>query len=796
MALKLVRTTVQPDTYISGLIGFLNGISVSLVERDKWGFGILHDAFGIGPDAAIYMARWPEARRAPIRHRGRLLLDGKSDPEVFLGGIGYDFSRVAEPRKTELKAFFAWRLSRPANRSYDWHVRAVRLIEFCADGTGWPPLLIDFGHPVEHGDGNGSSRLRPFMIDWLRPAGYSTAADKQKFLINGQREFDTRFYDGANSMPANDLLFTLVLLREKIKPLAHRDIVLANDVFAEDELPHDRRKESYINFYKIRLPWLREACRAFILNNIEYKEFGYITATLHVSQFKRFEDCLFESFSLPNLSHITREFVEHTFLAWGNDRKFKGKNWYSGVVNIISWATNYLSSQGWPSLAFDKRILRKVEGEWPGGRGYALRVQERSIPEEVVEQIFEFIRRGELPALYKRLIILARYTGMRAGDLHSLDHDCLKVDPDDDRFLLLTFFQSKVKMWNTKPLLKEDAAHALVIDAIREQQKYARETCGTKPRYLFGDRVGDTEKPLSHASTRNLLGIWCRKHGIRDKNGKPFVFGWHGFRHFLGTELALLGHGIALIQMELGHASPEMSMVYVNQRLRLQKKAVLEKGTGKFVDIQGRVDEKIAELAVRKDASLTIDVAGGICTMPAQIGEWCEHNRACLTCSFFRADVSQVEFFENEKRALTETIERLRTETAEFETTGRARSAEIGRKRVERSEAALASVNAVLISIRSNGVYRGTTPNYKRAGGGGGGTECPRAPEDRGNDLPDECRGGGHHVQNDLGTGGGEPSVPLSAFQGHNRQTSNAAKSDRRRRRDGDRALSRPVCDH
>ena len=103
MALKLVRTTVQPDTYISGLIGFLNGISVSLVERDKWGFGILHDAFGIGPDAAIYMARWPEARRAPIRHRGRLLLDGKSDPEVFLGGIGYDFSTL-RPRARPSKA--------------------------------------------------------------------------------------------------------------------------------------------------------------------------------------------------------------------------------------------------------------------------------------------------------------------------------------------------------------------------------------------------------------------------------------------------------------------------------------------------------------------------------------------------------------------------------------------------------------------------------------------------------------------------------------------------------------------
>jgi len=799
VALNIARALARDDGYIPGLIDFLNGISPLLIEHDRWSFGVLHNAFDIGADAAIYLPpHWPEARRAPIRHRGQLLTEGKADRDEFLAGIGYDFSRVAEPFKTELKAFFAWRLSRPASRTYSWHIRTVRLIELCvqcSSGAGWPSLLIDFGHPVEQGNGNRSTRLRSIMTEWLQSSGYSIRTDRQSFLTNGRRQFDTRVYDGGNSMPANDLLFTLILLREKMKPLAHRDIVLANELFPEDELPDFRRREAFITFYKIRLPWLREACRGFVLNNIEYKEFGYATATLYVSHLKIFEDCLLERFPAPEVHHVTRELVEHTFLAWGKGRELRGKNWYSDVVNVLGWASSYLASKGWLALTFDRRTVRKVDGEWPGGRGYALKVKERSVPEEVVEQLFEAAKRGQLPDLYKRLIIIARYTGMRAGDLHSLSFDCLVADPDDDRFMLLTFFQSKVKTWNTKPLLKEDAAHALVIETIREQQACAQNACGTKAKYLFGERVGDAEKPLRHGSTREALGIWCRNNGINDKDGKPFVFRWHGFRHFYGTELALLGHDIAFIQMELGHASPEMSMVYVNLRLRLKKKAVLEKGTGRFIDIKGQVDEKLVELAVRRDAALAIDVPGGSCTMPAQIGEWCEHNRACLTCSNFRADVEQIGFFETEKRALSENVERLRAEADAFEATGRAKSAEIGRKRMERSEAALASVNCILSAIKSKGVYRGTERNHKRAGGVCGGTERAGAAEDRGDHRPNEVRRRAHHFQDRVGKSAGQSPVPLSAFQGHHRETPNTTDNGRRGGRDGGRPLSRPGGD-
>ncbi|BAI74076.1 hypothetical protein AZL_a05450 (plasmid) [Azospirillum sp. B510] len=73
----------------------------------------------------------------------------------------------------------------------------------------------------------------------------------------------------------------------------------------------------------------------------------------------------------------------------------------------------------------DKRDLRRVEGMWPGGRGYQLKVTERTIPDDIIEQMFQKL--DSLDPVLKRLLILGRYTGMRSADLHALDFDCLRA---------------------------------------------------------------------------------------------------------------------------------------------------------------------------------------------------------------------------------------------------------------------------------------------------------------------------------------------------------------------------------
>ena len=63
------------------------------------------------------------------------------------------------------------------------------------------------------------------------------------------------------------------------------------------------------------------------------------------------------------------------------------------------------------------------------------------------------------------------------------------------------------------------------------------------------------------------------------RKGKCSAFSWHALRHTKGTRMAAEGHDILSIMMELGHSSPDMATVYVNNRLELRKKALMEKGS-------------------------------------------------------------------------------------------------------------------------------------------------------------------------------------------------------------------------
>lgn len=169
MALILAHANPPPEAYLGGLRALTAAISPALLERDRWGFLTLKECFGIDETSTLYCGARPEAVIQNIQAAGRRLVARGDD--AFLYGTGYDFGAVPEPYKTELKAFFASRLARPLSRSQEWHYRTVRLIEFCtglaASGSRPGPCLIDYGHPIEAGAGNGSSPLRAILEAWL-----------------------------------------------------------------------------------------------------------------------------------------------------------------------------------------------------------------------------------------------------------------------------------------------------------------------------------------------------------------------------------------------------------------------------------------------------------------------------------------------------------------------------------------------------------------------------------------------------------------------------------------------------
>jgi hypothetical protein len=174
------------------------------------------------------------------------------------------------------------------------------------------------------------------------------------------------------------------------------------------------------------------------------------------------------------------------------------------------------------------------------------------------------------------------------------------------------------------------------------------------------------------------------------------------------------GHDILSIMMELGHTSPDMATVYINNRLELKKKALLECGSGLFYTIEGKVDNKVSDLLIRKDQLSATRVCGGACSMPAQIGDWCEHANACYTCKHYRADAKDVGFFKAECGSISHLIEEQQTEVLTLQENGQLRMSEITTRRLDKNKEVYKSLTQIITAIEDQGSYMGSEQQCKQ----------------------------------------------------------------------------------
>ncbi len=508
-----------------------------------------------------------------------------------------------------------------------------------------------------------------------------------------------------------------IISRAQMAPMHDRDIILLNDLYSEEDTrfrDRQRRSDTYISFLNFE-PWLRPLMRGFLLDKVAHGELAPATIAGMLSRLRLFARFLREQ-GIVAPEQINEPTMER-YLAWGNARNAAGKNWYTDIVQLMRAAPVLLPGQ-WPRIALDKRAARRIRYKQapddPRNRLYASREgANRAAPPEALAAMVA--RLDELPAPIPVIFMIGITTGARAEDLHALLFDCLRPDPHDKRFMLFTFWQNKVSRWNTKPLLATDSAHRAMIELIEAQRDRVRQRHGRATKYLFPVFYGKRESFLGYNWTLQELRMLCLRHGIVDGEGKPFDFSWHPLRHHRGTQMAAEGHDILSIMFELGHASPDMASMYVNKRLDLKKNALLRKGGGQFFTIAGKVDEAVGDLLLRKETMLATRVCGGACTLPGQLGEWCEHAHACLTCRFFRADGDDVEHFRCERAGLYAAIEGLEQEAQNYEEGGQTRMADITRKRLQRNKDAVHNTDTIIRSIEEHGLYKGEKQRYRPA---------------------------------------------------------------------------------
>lgn len=697
MDLKLAHSNSSPEELYSGqLTEAIKAYSLELLDRDIW-----EKAF---VDAAPYFVN---------EHVGpRMSIDFKGIPNLLA---------------LELKLYWAKLLSDERNNSRSViERRSLPMRWFREEGLSILEVLnigclAELSHPEFPILGHTNAKAkRSHNKDLLSSFElFHTNLKRTKIAVERVRsgKLVNKDYLSPRITVVGDFHKQVFVQREQFKPFKERNIILLNDLYNEDDVRFkdiQRQSDQYLNAYLFP-EWLRPAVKEHIFQKVAHGELAPKTLQSYFARLGRFRDFMHEQFDKPRPELITDNLIEDRFVAWGNARESTGKNWFTDTLAMLNTAARTWPEQ-WPSLSVSNRAAKKIDKvhykQGLGRKGHNQESANRAYSQETIDSIREALYGAPEPI--EAIFSLILSTGIRAEDGHAILFDCLAEDPDDNDFMLLTFWQNKVRKWNVKPLHKTNSAHKELIAIIEAQRSSLIKRYSKPTKYLFPSFTGSKESFVAQSYTAHEIKRLCVKYGVLGGDGTPLSFSWHPLRHTKGTSLAKDGHDILSIMMELGHSSPDMATVYINNRLELKKKALLENGNGRFYTIEGKVDSKVSELLVRKDQISATRVCGGACSMPSQLGDWCEHANACYTCKHYRADAKDLGFFKGEQIAISHLIEDQQQEVRALSDNGRNRMSQITERRLRKNKQVYKSLDKIINAIESDGQYQGENQQYKK----------------------------------------------------------------------------------
>ncbi len=696
MDLKLAYDADADKIYQQQLEESLAAYSPALLDQDTWTRELVlsHPEFlneHVGPKSSLAFKGLPTLPKLELKlYWARLLSDPRKNSRS-----------IVERRLVPMSWFSAcW-----ADIAQQFGVRDIATI---------PSPEFTYPAPVA---ARGKRLHNTEFLDLFEQYAGTYALQRRKLVVDG--ELSETYHRSPRLTVAGHIQKSIIKQKDQFRPLNARNIIYLNDLYTEDDVrfkDRQRVRDAYLNLFMYPR-WMRDAVRTHVLMKVSDGDLSPGTLPNYFKRYQYLRDFMCEKFENPDSGCFSEPLIEDDFIAWGNDQSLKGKNWWTDAVALLNTAAKVYPDL-WPALSIDRRQSRKIKkGHYALGTGRIGHNQEsagRSYSQDVINAIVHHLH--ELPAPIPAIFTLILGTGMRAEDGHALLFDCLKPDPDDDQFMLLTFWQNKVRRYNTKPLAKADKNHGYLIAIIEEQRERVIKKHGKATKYLFPYFTGTQESYLDRRYTLEMLKNLCVGREIRGDDGKVLRFSWHALRHTKGSNMAAEGHDILSIMMELGHSSPDMATVYVNNRLELRKKALMEKGSGRFFDIRGRVDEKIGDLLVKKDQLSATRVCGGACAMPAQIGDWCERANACYTCKYFRADARDIQFFQAEVDQITKLIEEQSEEIQSYRESGRERLADITARRLRKNTEVADSLHSIILAVVDDESYQGTQSNARTYG--------------------------------------------------------------------------------
>jgi len=192
-------------------------------------------------------------------------------------------------------------------------------------------------------------------------------------------------------------------------------------------------------------------------------------------------------------------------------------------------------------------------------------------------------------------LIVARWSGARRDEIRRLAVDCLDTYPDGHPRLRIPVGKGYAERMIP---LHPQAAEALqpLIDLARQQGGRRRydPSAGREVQHIFVVRGKLLSKSLLFDMA--LAGA-CTAAGLVDAAGKATITA-HRFRHTIGTQLAEGGARIQTIMAVLGHATPNMSIIYStlsDPTVKQQYQDALDKHLGPDVTLAGPAADALRE---------------------------------------------------------------------------------------------------------------------------------------------------------------------------------------------------------
>jgi len=196
----------------------------------------------------------------------------------------------------------------------------------------------------------------------------------------------------------------------------------------------------------------------------------------------------------------------------------------------------------------------------------------KPIPEDVFDRILYHAMHDETDILTKAGIIIQSQTGLRIGEVLSIQEGCVKVMHNGDSaydYMEATLPKTeKGEAIVHKVFINELAKN--VIEELTKATKDLRKESGLKELFLIrydGIRVLNSAE-WSAGRLRNFIKRW----DIRDNKGDLYVLKSHQFRATFVRELIKQKIPIAMIMKQYAHVSIEMTAGY----LTLQEEEVKE----------------------------------------------------------------------------------------------------------------------------------------------------------------------------------------------------------------------------